>query len=532
MTCRPHIRQALLFALWVTTLPIQAATITIINADGAGEGFNDTTSFTATGGNYATTLGQARLNALQYAANLIAQHIGSAVEIKIYAQMNALGGSGASATLGQAGPTSALRDFSGSTASTWYPVALAEALAGSDLNGTYDVVATFNSDVDNATVLGTVNWYYGLDKTAGTDTDFVTVSLHELLHGLGFLTVMSDAGVMQSGLPDVFLNNLEGHATTPTDFPGMSDAQRLAASTDTGNLHWTGAQVAANLAAVTAGKTSTHVHMFAPSPHEAGSSVSHFSDTVLPDETMEPYYTTPNHSPGLAVYVLADIGWTTKLGSGSADLHLALAHRATVTTIYGQNATYTLTVTNNGSNTAVETTVTYMIPSNHTYQSSATGQGSCTHANQIVSCALGNLAASNATTVDILVNVGSTKVVTHAAIVSSATTEANALDNTVSYETLPVVADSSSSNCFIATAAYGSPFGSEVSALRKFRDQYLLANKPGQLFVDLYYQLSPSVADMIRQDNFIRAMVRGSLGPLVALSYWLGKENTTPEKAD
>jgi len=524
-------RYTLLFILLITTLPTHAATITIINADGAHEGFNDLTPFTATGGNHATTLGQARLNALQYAANLIAQHINSTVEIKIQAEMNPLGGNASGATLGQAGPTSALRDFSGGVASTWYPAALAEALANSDLNGTYDVIATFNSDVDNATVLGSTDWYYGLDKAAGTDTDFVTVALHELLHGLGFLTVMSDAGVKQGGLPDVFLNKLEGHATTPTDFPGMSDSQRLAASTDTGNLHWTGAQVTANLAAVTAGKTGTHLQMFAPSPYESGSSVSHFSDAVTPDETMEPYYTVPNHSLGLAVYVLADIGWTTNMGSGSADLHLSLSS-STVTTIYGRSATYTLTITNNGSNTAVETNVTYMIPANHTYLSSSPGQGSCTHANRILSCTLGNLAASNATTVDIAVSVDTSKTVTHAAIVSSATTESNAADNTVSEETLPAKESTNSSNCFIATAAWGSPFESEVKALRKFRDQYLLTNTPGQKFVDLYYRFSPPVADMIRQDNVMRAMVRGSLGPLVALSRGLGTDNAQIEKPD
>ena len=47
----------------------QAATIVIVNGDGPNEGFNDTTPFTPVGGNNATTLGQARLNAVQYAAD-------------------------------------------------------------------------------------------------------------------------------------------------------------------------------------------------------------------------------------------------------------------------------------------------------------------------------------------------------------------------------------------------------------------------------------------------------------------------------
>ena len=46
------------------------ATIVIQNNDGSFEGFNDNTPWTPTGGNPATTLGQARLNACQYAADL------------------------------------------------------------------------------------------------------------------------------------------------------------------------------------------------------------------------------------------------------------------------------------------------------------------------------------------------------------------------------------------------------------------------------------------------------------------------------
>ena len=52
---------------------VSAAGIIIQNSDGSGEGFNDQTPFTPVGGNHAVTLGQARLNALQYAANIASQ---------------------------------------------------------------------------------------------------------------------------------------------------------------------------------------------------------------------------------------------------------------------------------------------------------------------------------------------------------------------------------------------------------------------------------------------------------------------------
>ncbi len=71
--------------------------------------------------------------------------------------------------------------------------------------------------------------------------------------------------------------------------------------------------------------------------------------------------------------------------------------------------------------------------------------------------------------------------------------------------------------CFIATAAFGTPFAREVQTLRNFRDAYLLTNDLGQEFVSLYYKFSPPVADLIRGHEFLRATVRTMLRPVIWL---------------
>jgi len=72
--------------------------------------------------------------------------------------------------------------------------------------------------------------------------------------------------------------------------------------------------------------------------------------------------------------------------------------------------------------------------------------------------------------------------------------------------------------CFIATAAYGSPLAPELDTLRKFRDQYLLTNQLGQLFVAQYYQYSPPLADYIRERENLRKIIRVGLKPVVKMA--------------
>jgi hypothetical protein len=316
-----HLDIAILVALMAAAALIPsaahaAATIAVQNNDGAGEGFNDPTPWTPTGGNPATTLGEARLNAFQYAADLWASCITSSVTIVVSARMDPLTCTSTAAVLGAAGTSTIHRNFTGAPlVNTWYPQALANALHGSDLSGNPDITATFNSNLNgDPGCLGGRGWYYGYDgNPTGGDIDFITVVMHEIGHGLGFQTFVDLAtGQKFMGNDDMYMVHLEQAGAVPSTYPQMSDGQRVTASTSDPDLRWTGTSVTDAQAAIplTAGLNGGYVRMYAPDPQQPGSSVSHWSRDVTPNEVMEPAYTGANHDPGLAFNLMEDIGWT------------------------------------------------------------------------------------------------------------------------------------------------------------------------------------------------------------------------------
>jgi hypothetical protein len=105
---------------------------------------------------------------------------------------------------------------------------------------------------------------------------------------------------------------LEDHSTGKL-YPDMTDAERVAASKNSGNLHWVGQAVIDGSTHLSVGRdaASGHVRMFAPNPQQPGSSVSHWDSVLTPNEIMEPVYTEPIHDVGLMRELFEDIGWNT-----------------------------------------------------------------------------------------------------------------------------------------------------------------------------------------------------------------------------
>lgn len=94
--------------------------------------------------------------------------------------------------------------------------------------------------------------------------------------------------------------------------------------------------------------------------------------------------------------------------------------------------------------------------------------------------------------------------------------EASASTPVVTYAA-PYSASGATGGCFIATAAYGSYLDPHVMALRHFRDNVLLNNELGVKFVDLYYRMSPPIADVIGKSELLKAPTRVMLTPIVCL---------------
>ena len=292
-------------------------------------GFDSSTAVSAIDGNNGSTIGAQRKLSFIKAAEIITEALKSTVTIEVDASFSNLECNVNEAVLGSAGATNNIAygvDFDGLAASTYYPVGLANAISGSDLDPSgSDIVATFSRDLGDADCLPSSGWYYGfgtLDDST-QKTGFTSVLLHEITHGLGFASLVNSLnGAKPSNIDDVFSNHLFDKSTGLNfNDDEETNQNRENASVSVNGLLWSGI----NTNAQATGKlingfddingngifeSGDKIQMYAPDSLESGSSVSHFNTDASPNELMEPSYTQTLYELGLAIYLLQDLGWS------------------------------------------------------------------------------------------------------------------------------------------------------------------------------------------------------------------------------
>jgi hypothetical protein len=243
--------------------------------------------------------------AFQYAVSLWESWISSPVEINVNATYTPLN----DGTLGSTAHGLIYNGFANQPiANTYYQVALAEKLYGGELNlsSDPDMNVSMNSNY------GDGRWYFGTDGSpVSNQYDFVTTALHELCHGLGYTAGFSydnGTGSWLYSLPNIFnrfLFNGNGQALVNTDlFPTPSTA--LGSQLTSNNIYWNSPSV-------------SNAKIYAPATWAGGSSISHLD--VATYSRGEQLMTSSglrgvaNHSPGIALNQLLDMGWGLESGT-------------------------------------------------------------------------------------------------------------------------------------------------------------------------------------------------------------------------
>ncbi|HEX4336359.1 MAG TPA: PA domain-containing protein [Polyangiaceae bacterium] len=196
------------------------------------------------GGNTETTRGAQALAAFKLAASIWGAAIDSPVTIEVAARFGPLACTAATGILGAGAPHAWMKNTSGARPNVLYPVALANRLAGTDLDTTApDIDAVFNGAAGTTGCLEGSGWYFGLDRNSGNLTDLVTVVVHELGHGLGMTTPIDlDTGALRDGVPDVF-SLFVVDERTGKHWSDMTDSARAESARAFHQLSWGGGNV-------------------------------------------------------------------------------------------------------------------------------------------------------------------------------------------------------------------------------------------------------------------------------------------------
>ncbi|MEM9102013.1 MAG: hypothetical protein AAGB12_06800 [Pseudomonadota bacterium] len=374
-TSKLHI--LLLVLLTTFSSLVNSAIFVIQNDDSPGEGFNDPTPVNPINGNTGQTLGQQRLQVFQRAGEIWGAVLDSSVEILVSAKFDDLECEANSAVLGTAGPTFVFRDESYlPLQETWYVSALANALAGEDqvvqgsqdamTTGTdADMLATFNSGIDNNNnCLNNIDWYYGLDGNPPTQTvDLLSTLLHELGHGLGFLSLLDTVtGELFQGINDVFTRNLYAQ-NLGKSWSQITPIERAVSSVSNGELVWNGLNVATVASELQLGNSFGRPKLYTPSRLSSGSSVAHFDETLRPDVLMEPFQTVSfTDIDDMTKAAMQDLGWSLLNPLFDSDVELIVDLQVPKQIPINVDSTFNVSLSNKGSVEVSESTIRIELP--------------------------------------------------------------------------------------------------------------------------------------------------------------------------
>ena len=225
-------------------------------------------------------------NEVQAAIDLWAVNFDSKVPVNVDATWAR---SSTSDILGSARPDRYYSKFSGAPdPSLWYASALANAVAGKDLDlDNPEIIIQINSEA---------NWDLdGLGKPTRYEYDLKSVMFHEMAHGLGFLSTSSfvfdrtkgqNVGILLQPTPfDAYLQTEDGNRLVDLPSPSFELGQAL-----TSRLVWSGPE------GIKANKGVKPL-MYTPSSYEGGSSVSHVDENTFTNSGTDAVM-TPNLEAG------------------------------------------------------------------------------------------------------------------------------------------------------------------------------------------------------------------------------------------